>query len=239
MPEKFVCNKCGKCCNQDIAIDEKDSAIEYGFGTLFCGATKSGIPLPDSEKKEIESQAKEKGKKIEIVPLRSFFDLKSKTWIVVQWKMLGKNCQFSSGKECLIYKNRPMVCKYWPLSQSGKECAISDNCIGFSAKKERIAGNNKKTALFFWEELIALNQAMAAFQATVSLLLETGKAGAVSLSRNTPKKSIEENCLETKTKGILEFIANAAGISESALLCGIKKASSRKKISEKQKSTLA
>jgi len=121
MGEGFKCSGCGKCCSK--------------FGD------KHYLPLYDWEVEVLLKEAKEKNIKINIKPLKYFLDKKSGIIVVFLYGMFNEPCVFLENNHCSIYKNRPSICKKFPLGYTPRMCPKMFNldcfyiCPEFNARK--------------------------------------------------------------------------------------------------------
>lgn len=104
--KKFQCIKCGKCCKNLKQVNEN---IPY-----------KGLLIFEWEAHILTQKAQDLGIKISILTGHSFYDQKSNQLIVLHWVLNHENCPFLSERnECLIYEDRPLICKLFPIENSG------------------------------------------------------------------------------------------------------------------------
>tara|TARA_Y100000780_G_C13664903_1_gene410137 strand:+ start:959 stop:1531 length:573 start_codon:yes stop_codon:yes gene_type:complete len=133
---KFKCIEgCSDCCIYREYYPDKS----YG---------KIGVLILSSEKERIEQLAKNLGKKITILPrigvgseYRNGEKVGPKRIIAYQLmgvKEDGNLCPFldvdsderstHGGYRCIIYENRPLACRAYPVIESRKEIKLDDKC---------------------------------------------------------------------------------------------------------------
>ncbi|MHA1651269.1 MAG: YkgJ family cysteine cluster protein [Candidatus Helarchaeota archaeon] len=97
----FQCLRCGKCCNPNQVN----------------GETAYFIPIYLNEVERIENLAKQKALKITLEPDIMYHDELNDRLIVVTYALrIDKGgCPFYKSK-CIIYDQRPITCKAYPLS---------------------------------------------------------------------------------------------------------------------------
>lgn len=99
---KFKCLKCGECCKNISDADSKSK----------------GLPLFEWELDSIKKLAEEKKIKIELKPIDIIFDKKSKLYFCTGYIIPIEPCIFLKNNGCLIHKNRPLICKAFPIAKS-------------------------------------------------------------------------------------------------------------------------
>lgn len=108
-PEKFVCLKCADCC-KDFGNNFKNRIPSISGNCIWY--SKPRLPLWDWEIHHFPKES--------IVPMVMLFDLKNEKSIIYQYTLNLQPCPMLNKKNrCLIYKDRPIVCKYFP-------CPIGD-----------------------------------------------------------------------------------------------------------------
>jgi Fe-S-cluster containining protein len=102
----FICKRCGRCCshNATLALFEWEADRLKKYAKKYDAVIKPAI----------------------IAKVRN-------VKIILQWGLESKNgkCPFLSSKGCMIYKDRPLVCRAFPLITSGfygYEKMISSEC---------------------------------------------------------------------------------------------------------------
>lgn len=117
METKFECKKCGHCCKH---LDE--------------GGATNKLPLWEWEVERLKDLAEEKGIQLIIEPVDLILDKKTNRAICTQF-YLKAPCPFLKENKCIIYKDRPLVCKAFPMVNNpyfSKEIINLDigNCNG-------------------------------------------------------------------------------------------------------------
>jgi uncharacterized protein len=124
---KFSCvQDCSDCCiNRQYY-----PSVEFG---------KIGVLILPEEKEAIENIAKKTGVKVRILPrLAVGKDAPDK---IIAYQMMGKNddgdlCPFldaskrspHGGFSCMIYSDRPLACRAYPVTDSGKAATLDSHC---------------------------------------------------------------------------------------------------------------
>lgn len=98
--QKFVCKKCGTCCRLSETKEQ------------------GGLAIDEWDIKRLLKLAKEKGKVLDINPVYGIYDSISKKRLVIQYGLYenGKNCPFLENNKCLIYNERPLFCRAFPVA---------------------------------------------------------------------------------------------------------------------------
>ncbi|MBI4154435.1 YkgJ family cysteine cluster protein [Candidatus Woesearchaeota archaeon] len=127
MESKFACQHCGKCCSRislDVTPSKKDSHTVSEFPSfakngyvLFC--RKPALSLFDWEAKTLAELAEATGRKLSLVPYKVVYDLRTNTSIIIQYTFLEKDCPFHLDSRCQIYKDRPLICRSFPVVNGG------------------------------------------------------------------------------------------------------------------------
>ena len=122
--KKFECSGCGYCCNKIL--------IDYVNGELNITA---GLCLRLDEVKLFASH------KTKILP---YIALHMENWPkpkIIMYQMVVEPCPHLNTEKnrCIIYKNRPVVCRMYPFSIEENGLSIENNCT-FS--KENIDKSN-------------------------------------------------------------------------------------------------
>ena len=99
----FHCEKCTNCCKNLFKEQEKSFGL-----TLF-----------DFEAEILKKEAKKKKIALSLGPVNFIADKVSKKAIVLLWSIENKECPFLDKKECVIYENRPLVCRAFPVVSTG------------------------------------------------------------------------------------------------------------------------
>jgi Fe-S-cluster containining protein len=109
MQTLFKCRTCGECCRQL-------------FGKRF------GAAIAGWEKARLEQLAKRLGVTVDFFPLT-----KSLTGQVTTWQFSDAKCPFLNVHSgCMIYKDRPLLCRAYPLMPYGV-----GYCVGLEAQSRR------------------------------------------------------------------------------------------------------
>ena len=214
--KRFVCLKCGRCCDPSNPIYSFIETEEKQFEAVLKRAEEGplyyskkippGIPILDFEKDELEKEAQQRKLKIELLPLHFYFDYKTRFWIVLAW-MLKAPCPFLESKTCLIYQKRPLSCKGWPLVGREGTALIDVNCPSVPKKLvNELLTDKKRPTQFFWEQFIALNQNTAFFIWLESAVKELAKQEKILPVGNVTKEYIENNLAPKKIQGLFEFL---------------------------------
>jgi Fe-S-cluster containining protein len=127
MIEKFECKKCGRCCRN--------------FGGF--------LPIWGWEADELKKIAKEKNISLELKPAELWADEKTGLVWCFQIRLANEPCPFLLDNQCSIYKNRPLICKSFPLGHSylidlgeSKNKLSFGNCPNFDAEKFMMGFNS-------------------------------------------------------------------------------------------------
>lgn len=99
---KFRCICCGECCRK---ISDEDSSLK-------------GLPLFEWEVEKIKKLAEQNKIKIDIKPIDYVFDRKSKKYFCTGYSLTQEPCPFLKDKKCLIHKDRPIVCRAFPVARN-------------------------------------------------------------------------------------------------------------------------
>lgn len=121
---KFTCKKCANCCTfpksseKEIKITNTKSnkpSINLSPFNL------KGLVLFPWEKEKLFSLSKKMGIEVKILPDNGFFNQKEKI-IAIYFYLLNieGECPFlNRSKTCRIYKNRPIICRAYPIVSAG------------------------------------------------------------------------------------------------------------------------
>jgi len=131
---KFKCICCGECCKH---ISDKDS-------------TSSGLPLFEWEVEKIKKLAEHHTRvsglqsrnkiKLNIKPIDFVFDRKSKKYFCTGYVLKDEPCIFLKDNKCLIHKDRPIVCRAFPIARNPEflddvpSLSCFSNCPNFDFK---------------------------------------------------------------------------------------------------------
>ena len=121
--EKFTCNMCGDCCrnlrgkvNTNIFKEIPESKLGPLFGTSLSELT---LPIFDWEKRRLEKRARKLKIEVKFKPLSFVFDVTRQKVIVLCWNLDHNDCPFLKANKCEIYDHRPLICKSYPLLDTG------------------------------------------------------------------------------------------------------------------------
>jgi len=114
----FECKGCGACCRWAAGKEEveSDGPIFSGSGGQFYG-----LPLYGWEAKRFQKLCKTK-----FVPQEFIVDRKHKRLVVLRWAMPVSECPLLKG-ECDAYSSRALVCRSFPVLNSGLDSIDSRN----------------------------------------------------------------------------------------------------------------
>jgi len=99
----FHCQRCTNCCKNLFKEQEKSFGL-----TLF-----------DFEAEILKKKAKKEKISLSLKPVNFIADKVSKKAIVLLWNIENKECPFLDKKQCIIYENRPLVCRAFPVVSTG------------------------------------------------------------------------------------------------------------------------
>ncbi len=122
---KFKCISCGKCC-QTFRDQE---------------AKSNGLPLREWELAKFKELAKKHNVKINIQPIDIALEKRSGLYFCVDFKQIIEPCPFlDKNKRCLIYSERPLTCRMYPLAQNpivfpNIDLSHFGDCPGLDAKE--------------------------------------------------------------------------------------------------------
>jgi len=114
---KFKCLCCGECCRR-ISDDS------------------SGLPLFEWEVEKIKKLADG----IEIEPIDCVLDKKSGLHFCTGYVLKGEPCPFLKNNKCSIHKDRPVICRAFPIARSPEflkevpDLSCFSNCPNFDFK---------------------------------------------------------------------------------------------------------
>ncbi len=121
---KFKCICCGECCRK--ISDE--------------GSSAKGLPLFEWEVEKLKELATSKNINIVIKPIDCVFDKKSKKYFCTGYSLTQEPCPFLSENKCIIHKNRPIVCRAFPVARNPEfldevpSLSCFSNCPNFDFK---------------------------------------------------------------------------------------------------------
>ncbi len=119
---KFKCICCGECCRK--ISDENSSA--------------KGLPLFEWEVEKIKKLAADRG--IEIGPIDLVLDKKSEKYFCTGYSLSLEPCPFLKDNKCSIHKERPIVCRAFPVARNPEflddvpDLGCFSNCPNFDFK---------------------------------------------------------------------------------------------------------
>ncbi len=132
----FTCSRCGLCCGDTT---KKTRHI------LLTELDAMGIKLATNK------------------PVRSFAKTIAgkEQYCFEMRKLPSGHCIFLVGKECAIYENRPLICRFYPFElrtnlKGGYVFRVTDECPGISAANDE---NSKSVDRHFFETLLQLANA--------------------------------------------------------------------------------
>lgn len=141
---KFSCTKCANCC------------ITLGKGE---GAADSGLPLFSWEYRRLSRFASENGIKADFAADIIVGD----TNLVAGWILKGPICPFLKEKECIIYEQRPIRCRSYPVevrNVNGKVRFGSNICPSIPTQYQNGFSSDKDTQSFMKELHECFGEAM-------------------------------------------------------------------------------
>lgn len=120
---KFECKKCGHCC---INMGEKNY-----------------LPLWEWEVDRLKELAEKKGISINIRPVDMMLDKRTNLSVSMQYQIRAP-CPFLINNECSIYKERPLICKSFPMVNdvyfSGNTIDLDiGDCNAFTSEEYKFA----------------------------------------------------------------------------------------------------
>ncbi|OYT31819.1 hypothetical protein DRJ22_02275 [Candidatus Woesearchaeota archaeon] len=117
-----ICTRCGRCCrirqatiklNQEEERKIKKKVYETTCVVYLHPFARYTISLTTDEKERLLKLAKQKKKKLRILPKKIIFD--GKKAIVYDWFMDHDVCPFLKNRNvCTIYEHRPEICRMFP-----------------------------------------------------------------------------------------------------------------------------
>ncbi|UCD04390.1 MAG: YkgJ family cysteine cluster protein [Candidatus Woesearchaeota archaeon] len=171
---KFVCSECGDCCR------------DFGHGP--------GLNLFYWEAKMFE----------EYYPFPVLYDKKNKQTIALFWNSRINNCPLLNKNKCIKYEDRPLVCKAFPLLNSG---LISGKDFSFSlgCSQEKLLEKIAKKINSEKDENKRIEIMKEAFDDTFLALLQ------LELTRNFIYRELEK----MEDKGLIKIDDSLNKISEN------------------------
>ncbi len=119
---KFKCICCGECCRK---ISDEDSNTK-------------GLPLFEWEVEKIKKLGIDK--KIKIEPIDFVLDKKSGKYFCTGYVLTKEPCPFLKDNKCSIHKERPIVCRAFPVARNPEflddvpDISCFSNCPNFDFK---------------------------------------------------------------------------------------------------------
>ena len=113
--ERFECTQCGKCCK--FGGNEEAEVEAMGPFYTMSGGDYVGLPLFGWEAKRFQKR----NPGIRLLPQTFLVDKKNKQLIVMRWVLAHKECPMLSEDKCGIYGARGLVCRSFPVLNSGLE----------------------------------------------------------------------------------------------------------------------
>jgi len=120
---------CGKCCRvlrnfselgeEEKALRKKDyqNTNEKTIFYILPEIEKTSLALFEFEVERLKQLAKEKNIVLKIAPLKGVLS-SSGTPVIFNWMLDHDSCPFLENNRCLIYEDRPLVCRSFPLYTS-------------------------------------------------------------------------------------------------------------------------
>lgn len=120
----FKCSKCGECCRR---ISDENSSSK-------------GLPIFEWEVEQIKKLANLNNIKINIEPIDLVLDKKSGKYFCTGYVLTQEPCVFLKDNKCLIHKDRPIVCRAFPVAKNPEfmdevpNLGCFSNCPNFDFK---------------------------------------------------------------------------------------------------------
>ncbi len=112
--EKFECTQCGNCCR--FAGPEEAQVEAMGPFYTVSGGDFVGLPLFGWEGKRFREKAE-----VKLLPQTFLVDKKNKQLIVMRWVLAHNECPMLKEGKCTAYGARGLVCRSFPVLNSGLE----------------------------------------------------------------------------------------------------------------------
>jgi Fe-S-cluster containining protein len=144
--KKFRCLQCGHCCKN----------LE-GF-----------LPVWEWEAEELKKIADEKNIALKFVPSEIWLDEKTGLTWNFQIRILQESCPFLLNNQCSIYKNRPLVCRSFPLGINEKKTFFG-NCPNLETEKTNPDCFEKK---FFGKEISDFSIQLNKIKKTINSIMD-------------------------------------------------------------------
>ena len=200
---KFTCQKCGKCCKV--------------FGVNEYTNAPRALILYKWEKDKLIELAKKHNKKIDVSPLMFFFDEKTQTNVVITYQFNMENvkkCPFLFANHCMIYEDRPLVCKAFPLTYINIDPPSINFAVYICKEAERIMNSNSDLSYStlclkenLGEEMILNSLALhqGGYESLFKDALELDKEGKIKLM-NVLQEKVDYYLENYPIKDYLEFL---------------------------------
>jgi Fe-S-cluster containining protein len=107
---KFKCSGCATCC-KTLGQGEQPKRRQNGFVKIL---DAKGLPLFGWEHEKLKKLAGEKGIKADFRPSAVVFDKDGKA-LIISYILKGPLCPFLNDGRCIIYEDRPLRCRAYPL----------------------------------------------------------------------------------------------------------------------------
>ncbi len=127
---------------------KQNQEVNEGVIVRIVPLEASGLPLNEWEVEKIKKAAKDKNIEVNVAPLYAVFDLNQNISLVYRWLLEGKDCPFLKNDKCLIYEDRPMRCRSYPLAVE-----LNDS-QKLSLKYLNCPNNNNKTGVINTKEIV-------------------------------------------------------------------------------------
>ena len=121
--KKRACEQCGGCCHfreEEFLSKDEDMKIKGQIylktGIIYLYPfSKYTITLSPEEKKILEAEAEKLNIKIKILPKKIYYDADHDKVYIIDYFVDADVCPlYETDSGCLIYKDRPLICKQFP-----------------------------------------------------------------------------------------------------------------------------
>lgn len=119
--EKFECVGFGDCCRNFRSKTPEERAAKFASADVLILVPETediGLPIFDWEAEEIKKLSAETKKYASLRPLWIVISHKKES-VVVSWHLDHDTCPFLNDNKCMVYTNRPLVCRSFPVTDSG------------------------------------------------------------------------------------------------------------------------
>lgn len=134
----FTCPaECAKCCNtlvkhrepeEEEFLQEFDAINrEQGLYTTDVLASR-GIVLTPEEARRLRAASKRKGARARILPHTFLLDGRTRTAVMVSYRLDHAQCPFLEGYRCGVYEDRPLPCRAFPVMVGAPRWGLSPIC---------------------------------------------------------------------------------------------------------------